>query len=141
MVTLTINHAVHSLTSLLTASCAIHSFIQALVHSFSHWIANAIELNWHTICVRIRGSVVSVSFIFQHPPEEKNKKKSHSCTNALTRSLTRSYLHTGAKIKRTTNQPNSQPKNYPNRNRSKLNPNPKQSPTKQRNRNRPRNRN
>ena len=42
------------------------------------WIAKAIELNRHTTCMKIRGSVVSLSFVFPHLPEDiyiHNKKK------------------------------------------------------------------
>ena len=34
------------------------------------WIAKAIELNRQTTCMKIRGSVVSLSFICPHPPED-----------------------------------------------------------------------
>ena len=29
----------------------------------------------HATCMKIRGSVVSLSFIFPHPPEDENKNK------------------------------------------------------------------
>ena len=38
-------------------------------------LANAIELNRHTTCMKKRGSVVSLSFIFPHPPEHKKQNK------------------------------------------------------------------
>ena len=34
------------------------------------WVAKATELNRHTTRMKIRGSVVSLSFIFPHPPED-----------------------------------------------------------------------
>ena len=39
------------------------------------WIANAIELIRHTTCTKISGSVMSLSFIFPHLPEDEEKKK------------------------------------------------------------------
>ena len=51
-------------------------------HARRRWVANAIELNRHTTCMKIRGSVVSLSFIFPHPPEnEKKKKKKIQCVH------------------------------------------------------------
>ena len=35
------------------------------------WIANAMELNLHMICTKIRAGVVSFSLVFLHPPEDK----------------------------------------------------------------------
>ena len=41
------------------------------------WVAKATELNRHTTRMKIRGSVVSLSFsfLFPHPPEDKKRKK------------------------------------------------------------------
>ena len=37
-------------------------------------IIDITELNRHTTRMKIRGSVVSLSFIFPHPPEDERKK-------------------------------------------------------------------
>ena len=37
-------------------------------------IRDTFELNRHTTRIKIRGSVVSLSFIFPHPPEDEKKK-------------------------------------------------------------------
>ena len=42
-------------------------------HASQRWVANAIELNRHTTCMKVT-SVVSLSFILPHPPEDEKKK-------------------------------------------------------------------
>ena len=39
-------------------------------HASQRWIAKAIELNRHTTCMKIRRSMVSLSFSLPHPPED-----------------------------------------------------------------------
>ena len=48
--------------------------------SITRWIADTIEVNWHTTCTLRRGNVVSLSFILPHPPEDKKKKTENTYT-------------------------------------------------------------
>ena len=46
---------------------ALYAGLGRQLSSTTRWIGKAIELNRHTTCMKIRGSVVSLSFIFPNP--------------------------------------------------------------------------
>ena len=52
-----------------------HRITKPITQSPNHTQQPSIELNRHTTRMEIRGSVVSLSFTFPHPPEDIKKKK------------------------------------------------------------------
>ena len=57
------------------------------------WAAKVTELNRHTTRMKIRGSAVSQSFIFPHPPEDERRENNNSNNTATcSRDTTTTYL-------------------------------------------------